>query len=302
MNRQSILFIGFALLSGVLAVEWFFDHFEHRVEQVEVGFLGEARRNPYLAAQRFLAKYGTQIESLTTLLDLKRMPDSNDVLFLPTTRYDLTPQKITELIDWVNQGGHLVLRARESFNAKTAIENELFDTLGVEVHRNLRPQLSGKENRALVDVYVNDQVENKQVHFYPDLWMTDKGLNELSWQVNGKNGSHLLEYAIGDGYVSLLSDIGFLENSSIGQYDHASFLYTIVHIEERKRKLWIVRDDDMPSLFSIVKQRAPAALLWFGVFIAFWLWYAMPRFGPILQSTNAVRRSLAEHITASGWF
>ena len=302
MNRQALVFGLIAVLLAAAAAWWFFETFEHRVEEKEVGFRGEAGRNDFLAAERFLEKFGMQIESLPTILDLKKMPDSNDVLFIPTGRYDLAPEKITELLAWVKQGGHLIVRARHPSRNAIKMDDELFSSLGAETHAKKNAGLFNTEDREVIEVQVNDKIESKQVEFDTELWMEDVGENDLSWQVDGENGSHLLEYHIGEGYVTLLSDILFLDNEFIADNDHASFLYTVVHIDNSKRRLWIIRNDDMPSLLSMLQDKAPATLILLGILIFFWLWYTTRRFGPIQHAPKAARRSLREHITSSGFY
>lgn len=302
MNRQAVIFglIGVLVASGV--AWWFFDTFERRVEEKDVGFQGEARRNDYLAAERFLQKFGMEIKSLPTILDLKTMPETKDILFIPTGRYDLAPEKMQELLAWVKQGGHLIVRARRGSRRGVEMNDELFQSLGVETHTSKKIAFFADEKSEVIDVHVNKKVENKKVEFYKGVWMEDLASHELSWQVDGENGSHLLEYSLGEGYVTLLSDTAFMGNASIAKNDHASFLYTMVHINNRDRQLWIIRNDDMPSLLSLVKDKAPATLILFGIFIVFWLWYVSRRFGPLIASPKPVRRSLREHITSSGFY
>jgi len=302
MNRQALVLSLIGMLLAAAAAWWFFENFEHRVEEKDVGFHGEASRNDFLAAERFLEKFGMQIESLPTILDLKKMPQHNDVLFIPTGRYDLATQKMTELLNWVEQGGHLIVRARRPSRSGIKMDDELFASLGVETHTQKDNSLFETENRAVIDVQVNDKIENKKVEFDKNVWLQDVGENDLSWQVDGANGSHLLEYHLGDGYVTLLSDIEFLDNDAIAEHDHASFLYTMVHIDNTNRRIWIIRNDDMPSLLSMLKDKAPATLILLGVLILFWLWYTTRRFGPLQPAPKMARRSLREHITSSGFY
>ncbi len=302
MNRNTMIIAVLVISIASLVAYWFFDTFEHRVEEKEVGFHGEARRNNFLAAERFLEKFGMQIQSLPTILDLKDMPDTNDVLFIPTGRYDLAPEKIDELLDWVRAGGHLIVRARRPTTTKAQGKDELLDRLGVEVNYRKKNLILAGSDYKEIKVHVNEQTEDKQVTFNANVWLLDNEVNTLSWQVTGEDGSHLLEYNLGQGWVTVLSDIAFLHNNRIDEFDHASFLYTVVHIDNSKRNLWIIRHDDMPSLWSIMWQRAPQAIMIFGLFLVFWLWYVTRRFGPLIQPERLHRRSLREHITSSGFY
>ncbi|MGD8783409.1 MAG: DUF4350 domain-containing protein [Thioalkalispiraceae bacterium] len=345
MNRVVLIIVGVVVLLVAGVSWWFFETHERYEEEVHVGFSGKAARNQYYAAELFLEKYNTQVESLSSILELDEMPSTDDILFIPTKRYDIGPDRVQELLDWVKQGGHLIALAR--YNRKDDFEtrDELFEELGVTTdHKfDILPffgmlmegieENAEKENpdiieqdpesdsdetidseewekskekkkfwRTVLTIPVNDQIEDKQVRFWPSKWMINQGRYETSWEVQGNNGAHLLEFNIGEGWVTLLSEIDFLTNHHIDKYDHAAFLHTLVHIDNNQRKLWIIRHGDSPSLLSIIADKYSPALTTFIIFVLFWLWYASRRFGPVAPNPTAVRRSMSEHIVSTGHF
>jgi hypothetical protein len=302
MNRREWIIVVALVLLLVPGGWLFLEKFEYRVEEQNSGFQGDARRNEYLAAERFLERFGMQIKSLPTILDLKEMPGSDDVLLIPTDRYDLAPEKIEELLHWVRKGGHLVVRARRPSTATHAEDDRLFEVLGVETHAKKGGRFATREENTVIDVQVNDRIENKNVSFDTGVWMANTSAHELTWQVDSEHGSQLLEFALEDGFVTLLGDLAFMKNDAIDKHDHAAFLYTVVHIDNTNRRLWIVRHDDMPSLFSIMWEKIPQTVMIFSVLVMTWLWYVTRRFGPVLQGGRHARRSLREHITYSGYY
>lgn len=305
MSRQTLLSLLLALVIIGTAVWWFFSNFEYRVEELDTGYSAEARQNQYLAAERFLEKFGMQIKSIPTMLDVKALPPPGDVLFIPTARYDLSAKRVRELVDWVKRGGHLIARARATASIGSGRDDPLFNALGVVTHA--KKQDKGKkqtdaDKQPVITIHVNSKVEDKKVAFNSNIWMTDTKKHELNWRVDGKHGSQILEYQLGKGYVTLLSDLQFLYNVNIAENDSAAFLYALVHIDQRNRKIWIVRHDDMPSLLSIMEVKIPATLIAFMILLAVWLWYTTRRFGPLLTFESGQRRSLREHITSSGYY
>jgi len=56
----------------------------------------------------------------------------------------------------------------------------------------------------------------------------------------------------------------------------------------------------MPAWYELLWQNFPFALTVFGIGMVLLLWRAVMRFGPILPDPNFERRSLLEHIDASG--
>jgi hypothetical protein len=273
------------------------------------------------------------------------MPSSKDILFIPTKRFDIGADRVSELLDWVKKGGHLIALARYNRKDDYEAKDDLFDSLGVRTdHKfDLLPVIDlfmekidehdksrkveekedsdakqsdtttdktdkkdGKDKakwrRSVLAVHINDQIEDKQVQFWQSKWMINEGRYKASWEIQGRNGAQLLEFHIGQGWVTLLSEIDFMTNYRIDKYDHAAFLYTLVHIDNSHRKLWIVQNDDSPSLLAIIFDKYKPAVLVFMVFILSWIWYASRRFGPVAPNPQPVRRSMSEHIVSTGHF
>jgi hypothetical protein len=302
MSRQTLIAVVLALVFIGFAVWWFFTNFEYRVEEQDLGYGTEARRNQYLAAERFLEKFDMQIKSIPSMLEVKSLPPPSDVLFMPTARYDLSSKRVQELLAWVKRGGQLITRARPVAESRPAQDDPLFYLLGVTTHVMKEHDHNKSHNPSVINVHVNSAVEDKKVEFDMNVWMTDTKKHELNWRVKGKNGSQILEYHLGAGYVTLLSDLHFLNNNSIADNDHAAFLYALVHLDSSDRKIWIVRHDDLPSLLSIMWEKSPASLIALSVLLAIWLWYTTRRFGPLLMRETGKRRSLREHISSSGYY
>lgn len=301
MNRQRLIYVGLAVFLVSVVVWWFFDTFEYKVQVKDMGFSAAARRDPFLAAQHFLKKFGMQVKSTPSMLEMKKLPQTRDVLFIPTGRYDLSLQKNQELLGWVRRGGHLIVRARRTAG-NTVGDDDLFNVLGVQVYHKTHKNPFQKDKATVIKVHVNAKIGDKQVTFDSDYWMKSMGKRQPSWRVDGQRGSHVLEYHLGDGYVSLLSDLGFMENAHIAEHDNAAFLYTLVHMRNDNHRIWIVQNDNMPSLMSIIRHKSPATLVTLAILLLFWLWYTTRRFGPLQKPASSHRRSLREHIAASGLY
>jgi len=336
MNRVTLIIVTVVTVFVGSLIGWFLTTHERYEKEVDIGFNGEAATNRFYAAELFLKKYNMEIESLPSILELKEMPDTRDVLFIPTKRYDISTDRVAELMDWVRKGGHLIVLARYDSNNDENKNDELFETLGVtseyefdvdpiiemflgefvedEPEAESKPETGSdaandkaddietpKRNPPL-NIQINDTIEDKKVRFIQSKWMTNEGRYETSWEVQGKNGSQLLEFHIDEGWVTLLSGIGFMTNYNLEKHDHAAFLHTLVHINNSDRKLWIIRNDDNPSLLSILYNEQYPVFISFIVFVLFWLWYASRRFGPVAPDSQAVRRSMSEHIVSTGHY
>ena len=365
VNRNTLLAVAVVLVLVAGLLVWFFTNYEQYTTEKNLGFSGQAASNNFYAAELFLAKYDMAVKSYDSILTMKELPSTNDVLFIPTQRFDLGDDRVTELLEWVKKGGHLIVLARYSRNEDEESKDVLFERLGVKAQRKYEKntfldlfkgdvddstdaledtdddQVSNdlsshddennesKTNKTVTVegedaepepedqrserekyesrfdptiVKVNDEIEDKKVYFDQEKWMQNESSFETSWTVDGENGAQLLEFNIDDGWVTLLSDIRFLTNDDIDKFDHAAFLHTIVHIDDSKRKLWLIRNDDSPSLISLLFTNAQSAMMMFLIFIFVWLWYASRRFGPVAPDAKAIRRSMSEHITSTGHY
>lgn len=359
MNRTALIVVAVVAVFVGSLTWWFLENYEQYDKEIRTSFSGEAAKNQFYAAELFLKKYNMQVESLPSILELKEMPDSNDILFIPTKRFDIGADRVAELLEWVRKGGHLIVLARYNKKGDIEAKDDLFHELGVttdhtfealpmfgmlmegieeqaekeeaEKEKHAIPEdsiseesdtdsnaeksedgntpeekKSAKKNkkwwRTVLDIQVSEGIENKKVRFWPSKWMVNQDLYETSWEVKGKKGAHLLEFHIDSGWVTLLSEIDFLTNHHIDKYDHAAFLHTLVHIDNSQRKLWIIRNDDGPSLLSILIDKHSPVVMTFIAFVLFWLWYASRRFGPMAPDPGTARRSMSEHIVSTGHF
>jgi hypothetical protein len=111
----------------------------------------------------------------------------------------------------------------------------------------------------------------------------------------------LVELEIGKGWLTVLSDLRFMNNRKIGDYDHAYFTLKLFNIP-KTTSLWLVEYGDMPSLLRLIRRHAWAPLLMLALFVVVYLAYAGPRLGPLKPASVPVRRSMMEHVAAAGRF
>ncbi|MEJ2507864.1 MAG: DUF4350 domain-containing protein [Gammaproteobacteria bacterium] len=334
MKRDYMLLALVVVVIAGIAV-WFHSNFELREERKHVGFQGEARTNDLLAAEKFLERTDTPVKSVDSLLALQKLPPPTDTIILPTARRTVGPERSAQLLDWVRKGGHLIVvtwtitpqpeeREPQKDKAKRADKEHktdkddsnkkdsprptpvaatrkdpLLDPLGVHQYFN-----SGDIDRNdyipanVVIAHIPDFLE---VAFRPRYRLEDSSGKAVA-SVSDDYGIHLLHYRIGQGGLTVLSDYNFMQNGDIGKYDHAAFLWQLAHWNGRQGRVWLVHNDDMPPLYELLAAEAWPVLVALGVLLLAWLWAASRRFGPLQPNPEPVRRSLREHIRASGRF
>ena len=112
----------------------------------------------------------------------------------------------------------------------------------------------------------------------------------------------LLVFLHGQGRLSILADAGFLTNANLGSADHAPFAWDLVAAGGLPAGVWITDWRRAEPLTSLVARRAWPALVAGLALVAAWLWARGARFGPLEPEPHPARRSLLEHVGASGDF
>ena len=127
MRYKWIVFI-LSILAG-LSVYAFFQVYERVEETLDLGFTKEARRNPWLAAEMYLSRTGTKVNSTTQLSVMDDLPE-NSALLLTRPGLIRSNTRLNRLLDWVVQGGRLIVTTDER---DIGGNENLLATLGVDV-------------------------------------------------------------------------------------------------------------------------------------------------------------------------
>jgi len=100
--------VGTLLLIAIgLCIAGFYLFYEKYEDQVWIGASEEAKRNPYLAAQRYLTEKGVDVVEENTELDFSEL-SPNDMVFLSEVDSILVSKsQIDAAMNWVERGGFL---------------------------------------------------------------------------------------------------------------------------------------------------------------------------------------------------
>ncbi|HSD52521.1 MAG TPA: DUF4350 domain-containing protein [Burkholderiales bacterium] len=287
MNRSVVAWIVLVAVAA-LGVVWFFDTYERVTEKEWVGYSGEARRNQYLAAERLLARMGVPARHVRTIPELKELP-VNGALILPDRREALTPDARERLLEWVEGGGHLIV---EDENHR--VPDPLLDAFGVQ-RRPVKappklPPVEAKLPHAPAPMKVD-------MHSIQTIEVPTAAV-----RVVGKHATHLLHFERGRGQVTVLNDLEFMRNRSIGRHDHAEFLWQIVRFQPDTPALFVFDNPQKLSLLAWLRDNAWAVLAAAVLLLVIWVWRVASRFGPVAPDPEPARRRLLDHLRASGRF
>lgn len=334
-----ILLVGLAVGFGVYD---FYRTHEYKEVTIRTGLLNEARRNPYYAARLFLKRMGVPTVKKESLQSLSGIgfPDTDNVMFITSSRSTLSTGRTEALLDWVESGGHLIARSTTDwyYSGDDKLEDEIDELLSDKESRDPLQRMMGI--RTGKRVYLgndnsDDEEDNQNIissllettedHQYEreirlkgvskTLKIQSIRFNQLDIDYNHEKQSEPIKIAgknfmvrqrLGDGMITLLSDLSFLENYQIEKSDHAEILWHLVHGSHtdlnQPQQVWLIHNDEMPSLWTLIWKYAWALNVSLIILFLFWMLKASRRFGPLIPKQQEDRRSLNEHITSSGNF
>lgn len=311
-NRWTLLVGGGLFLVLVSAwIVWFLQNFERAERTVRSDMSTEARRNPYLAAERYLDRLGYTAETVRGREYLKAPPPYPGALVVSDPGPRLPPAEEGRLLDWVEAGGHMMLTPRRVWDDDTGTTgNGLLDRLGVRLHRRpIELDESDGSGEPAETATASDDTETIAVGTAsdgaPNLVAFDKTLyledaaGTADWSVNGEHGAHALAWERGRGRITVLSGDRFMRNEQIGELDHAWFVSDLLKGHDQ---VWLLIDASVPPLGEWLWRHAPQAVVSFCLLVVVWLWYASRTHGPRRRPRHRVRRNILEHLGAAAAF
>ena len=106
-------------------------------------------------------------------------------------------------------------------------------------------------------------------------------------------------YQEGKGRIVMVAD-DFFNNEELRAHDHGELLLALAALNKTSRNVVIVQNLDALRWYRLLWKHYSLALLGLAALIALTFWAAVRRFGPVLPQPANERRSLMEHIDASG--
>ena len=284
MRRGTLAALVLSLLGlGVLAF-LVSQRVERVSETVVVPPAAAARANPFLACARFLDAMGVPTRSRALG---EGAPPEVDLLLVLTPARQPRQRRARALLEWTRAGGHLVLTSEHAGEA-----DPLLEELGIERFDLPPPPTQAVERE------------------FELAWTSDVGLysERYAEQVDGwfldRSGEFALtlSFPLGRGRVTALSSSAWLTNEQIGAAQHAHLLWDLVSKRGAPRRALVIHEDGFPSLASLLVRHAWTILLPLLLCLALGIHAASRRFGPLTRPPSLARRSLLEHVGASGEF
>lgn len=293
-------------------------------EKVDVGFQGEAQRNPLLAAQTFARESGREVETTVTF----ELPSADDgVVIVSAAELGVRTELHTDVDAWLASGGCLVItafglerpapfdwnvqqsvpwyarfdvRSNAVPDMEIASDDEALEAVDAELARFAdewgTSTRTSRGRLAFVRLLVECE-DTATLRQRAELGGSEEPLRGV---VGERNEADALLFRAGAGHVLFLANGSPFWNGALAQADNAEFFARVLALGGERRVVFVHGRDE--TLWTLLMERAPW-FVWCAIaLVILALWRFAGRFGPPIVEPAAARHAFADHVVASGRF
>ena len=301
MSRWRVLILALASVAvfGALGY-WIVPKLERVDHEVVENISERARRNPFLALERFVIRLGYAAETGHRADVIERPPAASDTIMVGFSEEVFSPSRTRKLKDWITAGGHLVLDLDvERWADDELPANELLDLAGVAVDYDEEREAADGAAAARPAAYrLRAGSKRFEVGRWPQEYLVDGSGMAEAWTIEDR--PQVLRYRLGDGRFTVVVDRRLWQNAQIGELDHA-FLLTEI-LGPPHGKVWVLYRVEVATLPELIWQYGARVAVALAAALALALWALYNRFGPVHVPPVGRRRSLGEHVQAIAGF
>jgi len=291
-----------------------------KIKEVPLGYTGEARLNPYLAAEKYLSEKGWSVESSRSW---SNSDFETSIIFMPGSFLETDGMGI-RVLDWVSDGGTLVLSLeggepeRNDFTDRSSgwglsEEDEftglnyVLEMLEISIEVIDWSDFVDDETELAEDGYLSrpwhltklrEERGGHRLEIEGDLGFATFSNRHWDFEVDGI--SRLAGSSYGSGQVVLLSHARPLRSPYLARADHAAFLEMLAESYGDGGIVFLYGSSN--SFFELIWKEGRMVVIAGFVLLVCWLWMRIPRFGPILQDLAVKRRPYGDELKASARF
>ena len=296
-GRGNVLRIVLLALLGVGLVAagtwWWLRTYERVSSTLDLPPKGEAGYNPLYALKIALGKDGRRVDSRQRLsLAAHPLQAADTVLLLGDPR-TLSAAEADALLAWVEAGGHLIMRTPPPGSEIGEDEVPVLDALGIAV-LDSDPVCLGLQVLAME--HHLEFCNGRRFYFY------DEDVEAAATWGDEENGEYgYARVPRGRGSVDVVADLDFLVNAKLEDRQHAALTRQLLQPNWAGGGTFhLIYSANMPPLWRLLIDHGWRVLLPSLLALLLWLWMRTERLGPLRPAPVPDRRSLLEHVQASG--
>ena len=286
------------------------------------GYRGEARLNPYLAAEKYLNKQGYEAKSSRVWPENK---DGLKMIVVPLS-FMKTKGIAMRILEWVEEGGTLVVTmsggeaGRNDFTSNESGGDGLF-FIEEEDEEEATGEAFFLERLRVTTTFTDwsglwavDEVEadghlrrpwhlSRLEEDYGGYQLEFEGEMGLQtsfgrpWELERDGTARIVESFYGGGSVIMLGHARPFRNPYLARADHAEFLEMLVDYGGSGSVVFLYGAGD--SFFAMLWSRGWRFVVAGLVLLLLWLWMRIPRFGPVLADLEVTQKPYGESLLAS---
>ncbi len=292
----------FCLVLAVLGLVsiWFFKSYTKVAYERNIGYSNEAKRNPFLALEKFVQAYEVNYESRKDFNLFKEEVGQYDTVLINNSRIAMSETIRKEMNSWVSKGGHLVLLATEYYNQDLDESRDKFlDELGLRLYESEINDYDVDDEDLISEMTFEGDTQPTQVNFGSYYGYLHDSSEKASY-IGGNNfADYMIQYPIEKGLVTVLTDFSVWNNNNIQNYDNALFFMQLIGSTE---KTWFIYNRNQPSLIALGFDKIPYVIISVLVLLVLVLFSHFWRQGVLHQDDRPVSREILQHITAAARF
>ncbi len=261
--------------------------------QREIGYKGPARSDPWLAAERLVARMDLPVRPVIAW----SAPSEQDAVWMLPAALLSHESTIRPMEAWVRAGGHLILLVEYADSATN-------DWIDSDPPPAVVPALLAMLARAGIVLNRPDSSASEmlasQVDFEGKTYRV-AAQSHASVAVAAAAPGVLASAARGRGRLTVVTDGRLFRNRWLDQHEHAALLVALVDASRRRATVGFMRGAGV-SLWGLVYLHLWPFACTLGGLLGLWLWKNLPRFGPIEVAVTPAMRSSHRHLQALGDF
>ncbi|MEO7325545.1 MAG: DUF4350 domain-containing protein [Dokdonella sp.] len=288
-GRNAVIALACVMAIAALGL-WWSNTFERVEEEVAAPLHGEALYNPLYALKKVLQARGIDVDTRANL-NLQAMAlGSNDALLLDADVRTLTHDQVSDLLDWIDDGGQLVFPLPQGSEGRGG---ELLDAFGLTVASRF----------SCLSWPIEGSADTAEHCFRFDFIPKPDQVDDFDMLVSAHDEGYVMgRHARGDGAWFVAGDLDFLRNHELDEKGKAALAWQVLAPAIHGGRVHLVYAADVPPLYVLLIERGWPALVPALLALFAWLWARGQRFGPLLPLSAAHRRALREHVQAAGEF
>lgn len=308
------------------------DEREFTIEKVVLGYKGEAKRYPYLAATRFLQQHHYKVEQSSKL---QLNTSEFGTVFLPASVLQ-SESNLHDIKNFIKEGGHVVCILeygekehndfwRSSVHSFTTLDLEklsgFMETFQIKVHDDIdfnydsfvgvmqREEHHFYEVPESAKMFIELPQGNFQARMGGQYSFSDSSAATNNYAYTGKMDADIKKSALrfiskpyDRGRISFVSDGRIWRNPHLASQNHASILYELVALSPKNDLKVLFSAGFSPSFMSLLMLHFPYFTWGLVLLILVWVLFLIQRFGPMIKVRYAQHLQYLNTIEATGQF